>query len=84
MSFPPLSPSDDCLFLIKSNDAFRLLFFLRYVLGHLLTAFELYEEHRVRIQTQTLLQVARRLLGKIGDLGQLLRGVRNPTPILFF
>lgn len=40
-----------------------------------MTAFELYEEKRVRFQTQTLLQVARRLLGKIGDLGQLLRGV---------
>jgi cGMP-dependent 3',5'-cyclic phosphodiesterase len=41
----------------------------------LLTAFELYEEKRMKIQTQTLFQVARRLLGKIGDLGQLLRGV---------
>lgn len=29
----------------------------------------------MKIQTQTLFQVARRLLGKIGDLGQLLRGV---------
>lgn len=29
----------------------------------------------MRFQSQTLLQVARRLLGKIGDLGQLLRGV---------
>ncbi|XP_049301647.1 cGMP-dependent 3',5'-cyclic phosphodiesterase-like [Anopheles funestus] len=47
----------------------------RYVLGHLVTAFELYEEKRVRDQCQNLLQVARRLLGKIGDLGQLLRGV---------
>lgn len=47
----------------------------RYVLGHLLTAFDLYEEKRVRYQCQNLLQVARRLLGKIGDLGQLLRGV---------
>ncbi|XP_055641018.1 cGMP-dependent 3',5'-cyclic phosphodiesterase-like isoform X2 [Toxorhynchites rutilus septentrionalis] len=47
----------------------------RYVLGHLLTAFELFEEKRVRYQCQNLLQVARRLLGKIGDLGQLLRGV---------
>lgn len=46
-----------------------------YVLGHLLTAFELYEEKRVRFQCQNLLQVARRLLSKIGDLGQLLRGV---------
>lgn len=51
------------------------VFTIRYVLGHLLTAFELYEEKRVRFQTQTLLQVARRLLSKIGDLGQLLRGV---------
>ncbi|CRK94393.1 CLUMA_CG007900, isoform A [Clunio marinus] len=51
------------------------ILFRSYVLGHLLTAFELYEEKRVRFQTQTLLQVARRLLGKIGDLGQLLRGV---------
>ncbi|XP_062545703.1 cGMP-dependent 3',5'-cyclic phosphodiesterase-like [Armigeres subalbatus] len=47
----------------------------RYVLGHLLTAFDLFEEKRVRYQCQNLLQVARRLLGKIGDLGQLLRGV---------
>uniref|UniRef100_A0A1Q3FUB5 Phosphodiesterase n=2 Tax=Culex tarsalis TaxID=7177 RepID=A0A1Q3FUB5_CULTA len=47
----------------------------RYVLGHLLTAFELFEEKRVRYQCQNLLQVARRLLGNIGDLGQLLRGV---------
>ncbi|XP_053697304.1 cGMP-dependent 3',5'-cyclic phosphodiesterase-like [Sabethes cyaneus] len=47
----------------------------RYVLGHLLTAFELFEEKRVRYQCQNLLQVARRLLGKIGDLGQLLQGV---------
>lgn len=47
----------------------------RYVLGHLLTAFELYEEKRVRYQCQNLLQVARRLLSKIGDLSQLLRGV---------
>lgn len=46
-----------------------------YVLGHLLTAFELYEEKRVRYQCQNLLQVARRLLSKIGDLSQLLRGV---------
>lgn len=52
-----------------------MCFFYSYVIGHLLTAFELYEEKRVRLQTQTLLQVARRLLGKIGDLGQLLRGV---------
>uniref|UniRef100_A0A182LX77 Uncharacterized protein n=1 Tax=Anopheles culicifacies TaxID=139723 RepID=A0A182LX77_9DIPT len=37
----------------------------RYVLGHLVTAFELYEEKRVRDQCQNLLQVARRLLGKI-------------------
>nr|XP_029715884.1 uncharacterized protein LOC115259447 [Aedes albopictus] len=38
----------------------------RYVLGHLLTAFDLFEEKRVRYQCQNLLQVARRLLGKIG------------------
>ncbi|KXJ72519.1 hypothetical protein RP20_CCG017799 [Aedes albopictus] len=37
----------------------------RYVLGHLLTAFDLFEEKRVRYQCQNLLQVARRLLGKI-------------------
>lgn len=47
----------------------------RYALGHLLTAFELFEEQRVREQCQNLLRVARRLLGKIGDLGQLLKGV---------
>jgi cGMP-dependent 3',5'-cyclic phosphodiesterase len=46
-----------------------------YVLGHLMTAFELYEEKRIRFRCQNLLQVARRLLSKIGDLGQLLRGV---------
>jgi cGMP-dependent 3',5'-cyclic phosphodiesterase len=40
-----------------------------------LAAFELFEERRVRGQCQNLLKVARRLLGKIGDLGQLLRGV---------
>lgn len=51
------------------------IFHFRYVLGHLLTAFELFEEKRVRGQCQNLLKVARRLLGKIGDLGQLLRGV---------
>lgn len=38
----------------------------RYVLGHLLTAIELFEEERVRGQCQNLLRVARRLLGKIG------------------
>ncbi|XP_059616189.1 cGMP-dependent 3',5'-cyclic phosphodiesterase-like isoform X2 [Phlebotomus argentipes] len=47
----------------------------RYTLGHLLTAFELFEEKRVRDQCQNLLRVARRLLGKIGDLGKLMRGV---------
>lgn len=45
------------------------------MLGHLLTSFELYEEKRIRFQCQNLLQVARRLLSKIGDLSQLLRGV---------
>lgn len=39
----------------------------RYILGHLLTAFDLFEEKRVRNQCQNLLQVARRLLGKIGE-----------------
>lgn len=63
--------------LLTSHTLFicSVYFILRYVLGQLLTSFELYEEKRVRIQTQTLFQVARRLLGKIGDLGQLLRGV---------
>uniref|UniRef100_A0A1B0CJL4 Uncharacterized protein n=1 Tax=Lutzomyia longipalpis TaxID=7200 RepID=A0A1B0CJL4_LUTLO len=37
-----------------------------YILGHLLTSFELFEEKRVRGQCQNLLQVARRLLGKVG------------------
>lgn len=36
------------------------------MLGHLLTAFELYEERRVRGQCQNLLRVAKHLLGKIG------------------
>uniref|UniRef100_A0A1B0CBD1 Phosphodiesterase n=1 Tax=Lutzomyia longipalpis TaxID=7200 RepID=A0A1B0CBD1_LUTLO len=46
-----------------------------YILGHLLTSFELFEEKRVRGQCQNLLQVARRLLGKVGDLGKLMRSV---------
>uniref|UniRef100_A0A182J7G4 Phosphodiesterase n=1 Tax=Anopheles atroparvus TaxID=41427 RepID=A0A182J7G4_ANOAO len=59
----------------RSRNQFYIDDTFRYVLGHLVTAFELYEEKRVRDQCQNLLQVARRLLGKIGDLGQLLRGV---------
>lgn len=60
---------------LRSRYQFYIEDTFRYVLGHLLTAFDLYEEKRVRYQCQNLLQVARRLLGKIGDLGQLLRGV---------
>lgn len=63
----------------EDTDRARYNFYIqetfKYVLGHLLTAFELFEEKRVRFQCQDLLQVAKRLLGKIGDLGQLLRGV---------
>lgn len=51
-------------------------------MGHLLTAFQLFEEKRVRGQCQDLLRVARHLLGKIGDLGQLLRGVMAEAKIL--
>ena len=53
-----LQPGDMCGVIMDS--------ICRYVLGHLVTAFELYEEKRVRDQCQNLLQVARRLLGKIG------------------
>lgn len=61
--------------MIRDKTSYYFNFFNRYVLGQLLTAFELFEEKRMKAQTQTLFQVARRLLGKIGDLGQLLRGV---------
>ncbi|KAJ6646421.1 hypothetical protein Bhyg_01632, partial [Pseudolycoriella hygida] len=37
----------------------------RYISGHLLTSFDLFEEKLVRTQCQNLLQVARRLLSKI-------------------
>ncbi|XP_063702295.1 cGMP-dependent 3',5'-cyclic phosphodiesterase-like [Culicoides brevitarsis] len=47
----------------------------KYSVGHLLTAVELYEEKRVRGQCQNLLRVAKHMLGKIGDLGELLKGV---------
>lgn len=50
-------------------------FFCRYSVGHLLTSVELFEEQRVRGQCQNLLRVAKHLLGKIGDLGELLKGV---------
>uniref|UniRef100_A0A336L6K6 Phosphodiesterase n=1 Tax=Culicoides sonorensis TaxID=179676 RepID=A0A336L6K6_CULSO len=47
----------------------------KYSIGHLLTSVELFEEKRVRGQCQNLLRVAKHLLGKIGDLGELLKGV---------
>ncbi|KAG5676829.1 hypothetical protein PVAND_006636 [Polypedilum vanderplanki] len=68
----PLKSGDDTH---KKLYEFYIRHTFRYVLGYLLTAIELYEEKRVRLQCQNLLQVARRLLSKIGDLGQLLRGV---------
>ncbi|XP_035905318.1 cGMP-dependent 3',5'-cyclic phosphodiesterase-like [Anopheles stephensi] len=81
-SVPPHQQQQIALFVCIAGDSTarsRYQFYIddtfRYVLGHLVTAFELYEEKRVRDQCQNLLQVARRLLGKIGDLGQLLRGV---------
>jgi len=49
-----------------------VLFGARYVTGHLLMAFELFEEKRVRGQCQNLLKVARRLLVKIGKWSAIL------------
>ena len=47
-----------------------LFFFFRYILGHLSTSFDLFEEKLVTQQCQNLLQVARRLLSQIGNFFQ--------------
>uniref|UniRef100_A0A182S644 Uncharacterized protein n=1 Tax=Anopheles maculatus TaxID=74869 RepID=A0A182S644_9DIPT len=77
---PPHQQQQIALFVCIAGDSSsrsRYQFYIddtfRYVLGHLVTAFELYEEKRVRDQCQNLLQVARRLLGKIGFNGSVHR-----------